>query len=68
MSENRYGGSAQKRFKGEVWKRWACAPLVVKKVGGMPPEALWPWMYTLLDGQAALALEAIKIRDMCTDG
>ena len=25
-------------------------------------------MYTLLDGQAALALESIEVKDMCTDG
>ena len=49
MSENGHGRSAQKRFNGdgnsgaaecEVWERWARAALVVKKVGGMPPEAL----------------------------
>ena len=77
MSENGHGSSAQKRFNGDgnsgaaeykVWKRWARAALVVKKVGRMPPEALGPWIYTLPDGQAALALESIEITDMCTDG
>ena len=34
----------------------------------MPPEALGPWIYTLLDGQSALALESIEIKGMCTDG
>ena len=77
MSENAHGSSAQKCFNGDgnsgaaeykAWKRWARAALVVKKVGGMPPEALGPWIYTLLDGQAALALESIEITDMCTDG
>ena len=47
MSENGHGGSAQKRFIGDgnsgaawnkAWKRWARAALVVKTVGGMPPE------------------------------
>ena len=56
----------KKRFNGDgnsgageykVWKRWARAALEVKKVSGMPPKALGPWMYTLLDGQAASALE-----------
>ena len=70
-------GSAQKRFNGDgnsgaaeykVWKRWDPAALVVKNVCGMPPKALGPWMYTLLDGQAALALESIDIKDMCTEG
>ena len=77
MSENGHGSSAQKRFNGDgnsgaaeykVWKRWARAALVVKKVGRMPPEALVPFIYTLPDGQAALALESIEITDMCTDG
>ena len=44
------------------------AALVVKRFGGMLPEALGPWMYTLLNGQAALALESIDIKDMCTKG
>ena len=48
MSENGHGGAAQKRFNGDgtsgaaeckVRKRWARAALVVKKVGGMPPDA-----------------------------
>ena len=77
MSENGHGSSAQKSFNGngnsgaaeyKVWTRWARAALVVKKVCGMSPEALGPWIYTLLDGQAALALESIEITDMCTDG
>ena len=49
-------------------KRWARPALLVKKVGGMPPEALGPWRYTLLDGQAALALESMEITDMCMNG
>ena len=40
-----------------MWKQWARAPLAVKKVYGMPPEALKPWMYTHLDSRAASALE-----------
>ena len=44
------------------------AALVVKKVGGMRPEALGPWTYTLLDGQAAWALESVDTKDMCTEG
>ena len=50
------------------WKHWYCAALVVKKVGGTPPDALVPWICNLLDGQAALALESIEIKDMCVDG
>ena len=51
MSENGQGNSVQKRFNGDgnsgtpeykVWKRWARAALVVKKVGGMRHEALGP--------------------------
>ena len=71
MSESGRGGSAQTRFSGDgnsgaeykAWKRWARAAHVVNKVGGTPPEALVPWMYALLDGQAALALESIEIKD-----
>ena len=48
-----------------MWKRCARAILVVKKVGGMPRQAQGPWIHTLLDGQAALALESIDIKDMC---
>ena len=76
-SENGPGSSPQKRLSGDgnsgaaeykVLTRWARAGLVVKKVGGMLPEALAPWMYTLLDGQAAHALESVEIKDMCTVG
>ena len=76
MSENEHGSSAQKRFSGDgnsgaaeykVWKRWARAAFVVKKVGGMLPEALGPWIYIQKNGQAALALESIDIKDMCTE-
>ena len=52
----------------KVCRRWARAALVVKKVGRMPPEALGSWIFTLLDGQAALAVAAIEIRDTFTDG
>ena len=34
----------------------------------MPPEALGPFVHTLLDGQAALALEATELNNLCTDG
>ena len=51
-----------------VSKHWARADLVVKKLGGMPPEALEPRMYTLLDGPAVLALESIEIKEMCMGG
>ena len=40
---------------------------MVKKVGGIP-EALEPWIYTLLNGQDASTLESIEIKDMCVDG
>ena len=32
-------------------------------------QTLWdPWHHTLLDSQAALAIELIEIKDMCTEG
>ena len=77
MSENGHGGSAPQRFNGDgnsgaaehkVWKRWARAAHVVGKVGGMPPEVRDPGFTLLLDGQAALALGSIEIKDMCMDG
>ena len=66
MDINGDGNSGAAEYK--VCKRWARAALVVKKVGGMPPEGLEPWIYTLQNGQAALALVSIEIKDMCTDG
>ena len=39
-----------------------------QKVGAMLPEALGPWGDTLVDGQAALALKSIDLKDMCTEG
>ena len=77
LADNGHGSSAQKRFSGDgnsgaaeykVWQRWARAALVVKKVGGMFPWALGLWIYTLLDGQAALVLESVNIKDTCTEG
>ena len=59
------GNSGTAEYK--VWKRWTRAAPVVKKVGGMRPEALGPWMYTLLDGQAAPELESIEIKDLCKE-
>ena len=32
------------------------------------PRGSGPWKHTLLDGQAALALELIDVKDMCTEG
>ena len=52
----------------EVWKCWARAETAVKNVGGMVPEALGPWMYNLRNRMAALALESIDLKHMCTDG
>ena len=34
----------------------------------MPADTRVRWIYTLLDGQAALALESTEIKDMCTEG
>ena len=50
-----------------MWKRWARAALVVKKVESLQ-RLRSAWIYTLLDGQAALALQSIEIKDMCMDG
>ena len=37
------------------------AAVVVQKARGTPPEALGPWLYTLLDGQSALAVENLDL-------
>ena len=77
MSENGHGGASQKRSSGDdnngaadhkVWQRLARAALVVKKSGGMNPDPLCAWLWTMLDGQAALALEAFEIKDLTVDG
>ena len=44
-----------------MWKRWAKAAIVVQKAKNTPAEALGPWLYTLLDGQAALAVENVDV-------
>ena len=63
------GGFNQKRFSDgsaayKVWKRWAKAAIVVQKAKNTPAEAAGPWLYTLLDGQAALAVENADISEI----
>ena len=67
------GGFNTKRFRGDgndgaaaykVWKRWAKAAIAVQKVKNTPAEAVGPWLYTLLDGQAALAVENVDISEI----
>ena len=60
------GNSGAAEYK--VSKRWTRAAPVAKKVGGMPPGALGLCICSLLDGQAALALESIELEDTCMDG
>lgn len=71
------GAAGQKRSANDgndsgsesrLWKRWARAEIVVQKAKGTPPEALGPRLYTLLDGQAALALESVDICDINLEG
>ena len=66
------GGFNSKRFSGDgndgaaaykVWKRCAKAAIVVQKATNTPAEAGGPWLYTLLDGQAALAVESVDISE-----
>ena len=76
MSEHGNGGEYQKRISGdgnneaagcEVWKRCARAALVVKKSRCMTPNTMGPWLYTMLDGREALALEAFDIKDLTVE-
>ncbi|CAK0911130.1 unnamed protein product, partial [Prorocentrum cordatum] len=71
MADN--GGFNTKRFSGDgndgaaaykVWKRWAKAAVVVQTARNTPAEALGPWLYTLLDGQAALAVENVDLSEI----
>eukprot|EP00959_Pyramimonas_sp_CCMP1952_P452127 9466021-Pyramimonas_sp.AAC.1 len=76
MTDHGGGAASVKRFSGDgndgaaaykVWKRWARAAIVVQKARGTPAEALGPWLYTLLDGQAALAVENVDLADINVD-
>ena len=66
MPENGHGGSAEKPFNADGNSGAARHGNfgLVKKVGGMLPEALGPRTCTLLGGQAALALESVEMKDM----
>ena len=64
---------SQKRFSGDgndgaslykTWKRWAKAAVVVQRARGTPEDALGPWLYTLLDGQAALAVQSLGLAEI----
>eukprot|EP00435_Cladocopium_sp_Y103_P009550 s3832_g2.t1 len=66
-----------KRFSGESqdaqrdyrrWKRWARAYLTVQKAKGVPEEALGSLLYTLLDGTALRAFDAVSMDDIEVSG
>ena len=60
------GGFNERRFSGEnddgaaayqAWKKWAKAAIVEQRAKNTRVEALGPWLYMLVDGLAALAVE-----------
>eukprot|EP00435_Cladocopium_sp_Y103_P051560 s1160_g16.t1 len=66
-----------KRFSGESqeaqrdyrrWKRWARAYLNVQKARGVPEEALGSLLFTLLDGTALRAFDAVSMDDIEVTG
>ena len=64
------GGGAYRRFGGtghnaaadfRSWRRWAEAKTIVEKAKGTPAEAIGPLLLTLLDGDAAEAVEHLSL-------
>ena len=71
------GGGAYKRFTGQgnsaavdykSWRRWAEAKLIVEKSKGTAEEALGPLLLTLLDGEAAEAVEHLTLKALSSSG
>ena len=69
--------SAVKRFSGEGlsavedyrrWKKWARAYLKTQSARGTAPGAFGSILYTLLDGQALLAVDGVDPDDLEQDG
>eukprot|EP00435_Cladocopium_sp_Y103_P008507 s2377_g2.t1 len=66
-----------RRFSGESqdaqreyrrWKRWSRAYLTVQKARGVPEDALGSLLYTLLEGTALRAFDAIPMEQIETAG
>ena len=69
--------TAVKRFSGEGltavedyrrWRKWARAYLKMQAAKGVSPDAFGSILYTLLDGQALLAVDGVDPDDLEQDG
>lgn len=60
------GQDAQKDYKR--WKRWSRAFLTVQRAKGVPESAMGSLLYTLLDGAALRAFDAVSMDDLEVDG
>ena len=61
----RFNGEGQDRQKDyKRWKRWARACLVVQRAEGVDERALESMLFTLLDGAALRAFDAVPIEDL----
>ena len=67
---------ANRRFSGSgtdpatefrTWKRWAKAKVRAEVSKGTPREAMGPMLFTLLEGNAADALDHIDIDDLAVE-
>ena len=76
MADSSNGGK-DRRFAGtgndaptqyKAWKKWAKARIVVEKSKGTDVKALGPLLFTLLDGDAADALDHVDIDDLAVEG
>ena len=59
------GNSAHQNLK--AWMKWARTRIVVEKVMERPTQSYRPLLFTLLDGEAAEALEHLEIDDMAVE-
>ena len=54
------GGDGLAAYK--VRRRWARKAIMAQKTNGTLAEIIGPWLYTLLDCQAALAVEDVAAK------
>jgi len=77
MNSESHGGGHVKRFTGEGtdaaeqyrrWKKWSRAYLTTQGARGTPDTAYGPLLYTLLDGVALTAVDAVDLDDLEVSG
>ena len=73
MAHDGGNSGAYRRFSGggpgaannyKSWKKWAAAKTLVDVSKGTKPEAIGPLLFTLLEGQAADAVEHIPLDEL----